>query len=683
MSAYLSRILGVGVVVSLASLLAVACGGSDDAGLSGNGGKQDGGAASGGGAGKGSGGIGGSSGASGSGSGGKGGSGGSQTGGASGSGGAGGDAGSSGGSGGSGGSTTCVNSLDCDPGTICDPLDEICVDCLFDADCEAGERCVAETCETVVTCNNSLDCVSVTGRPICDPETKLCEQCVSAADCSGTADCVDHECVVYTPCINSLDCAQNQVCDTSAGRCVGCIGDTDCANGQKCVSNACIVQTECQSDLQCTPVGMLCDTTDGVCVRCTRHVDCPDVYHCAGGDCVLDVCSPNEAACSGNAVVSCNAVGDGFTAPAPCAAKQTCVANGSDAQCRDWVCDAGLTYCDANVAIECSADGFQIVDETDCTPGDLICVDGQCRTQLCTPNQNFCDGNQVKHCDAAGQTASVIDTCTASEYCDDVSKTCKTRVCTPNAPACNGNFATTCNGDGSGYTSPGVNCAPQSCFQGACQNCPGGAGVVQSVRIVEVFIGDGDYVILENRHATCSAQLSGMQLRLYETAGSDNIDFTLPTFTLNPGARVLVTESTAGAGEISTGTNIFWSSSTGGYAMLCTGACTTAGTPNVVDAFSYQGTQAPPALPSPVAFSPGPHTGITSSNETTQAFKRSAYAGAYPTYLRADWVVGAASYAGSSCPATQPSGICTTVQTCVYGLVTCTCGSIFSTWTCI
>ena len=285
-------------------------------------------------------------------------------------------------------------------------------------------------------------------------------------------------------------------------------------------------------------------------------------------------------------------------------------------------------------------------------------------------------------CSSNGQSASVFDQCTSAEYCDAASSTCKPRVCTPSQPACDGDIATTCNALGSGYASGGTDCAAsgKACSAGMCTSCPGGTGVQDSVRLVEVHVGDEDYVILRNTHPTCSTDLQGMEIDFYD----DGVSFlvTLPTYTLAPGQEVYVTEPDGfQTGDIQAQDNILWAGGRSGHALLCTGACSTV--TNVIDGMAFDSLV---GLPPPVTMTPGPVSGITVSNQETHAWKRVAFSGSYPTFAASDWSLEAASRPSDpdtgNCPATQPGNGSTCTEfgaSCNYGATNCIC---FTTWTC-
>jgi hypothetical protein len=412
--------------------------------------------------------------------------------------GSGGSAGGSGGSdagaggtpdaaGGSAGSpASCASDDECRAaGLVCDPLPKRCVECLFDRDCSAGERCADRQCRGVVRCTNSLDCANAPfGETICDTSQGRCVACVGNPDCQAGHECIGNACVAVTSCINSLDCPMGKVCDTGARQCVECVADADCGTGKKCANRRC--RSACASDTTCTPEGLLCDRAAGHCTRCLSHTDCPQEYHCAAGECLLDVCVADSSMCSsGNSIARCTPVGDRWVTT-PCASRQTCTSSGATAECTNWVCTAGQTECDVTnkKVITCSADGLSIVNSVDCAATAKICYLAQCQSLACPPSTRFCENNAVKQCSSNGLSSTTIQTCTTGQFCDDATTSCRTQICAPNTAGCDGTRATTCNTLGSGWLGGGTDCATipgQQCVSGACvclsgrANCDGNA----------------------------------------------------------------------------------------------------------------------------------------------------------------------------------------------------------------
>ncbi|MBX3185035.1 MAG: hypothetical protein KF915_20600 [Polyangiaceae bacterium] len=585
----------------------------------------------------------------------------------------------SGGSGGSGGGT-CTDPGDCQEG-VCDELLGRCVECLFETDCDGDARCVDRRCIPETTCRNSLDCVDAPSGSICDPRTGRCEQCVGVEDCDGTADCISGRCVPYTPCRNSLDCDE-QICEPDSKRCVECVETTDCLDGKTCVANQCRELRPCQSDNQCTPHGQLCDRVRGVCADCIEHSDCPSAYHCAAGVCELSVCAEGSSRCVENAVQSCLAGGVGWGSGVSCGANAVCVQAGSVASCVPRVCDPDATYCDGTSVRRCAPDGLSSSLVEECPQ---FCQAGACTERECEPSKYFCSGQEARLCSADGMSSQFVELCSSSHYCDPVTTLCVPRVCEPGASMCSGNVATTCNANGSGPVPGGTDCASsgQVCSAGQCTSCPAG-GATPRLVLDEVFTGDGDYAVIQNRHPTCSAALGDVYL--HARVQSDQVAIRLPTQTLAPMEKLRIVET---GGQMSPGAfqasqSIAWLGDAAGAALLCSGATCTAA--NVIDAMRWYSTSV--SLPSGVSFN-STLPAISAADEPTKAFTRVGYTGASPSYYSADWTVGAASVpAGGgggplTCPSTQPpnGSACTLVLgSCAYGPVTCICFS--DTWLC-
>lgn len=376
------------------------------------------------------------------------------------------------------GGGACQSDKDCkELGKVCDPLTKVCVACLTDAECAPSQHCVAYSCQGYTGCANSLGCKAAKGpdgkdQPICDQGIGECSACLSAADCPASHDCKAKQCIPFKSCQNSTDCSKDEVCNKSINRCVQCLGDNDCSANQLCEAGQCNSFIPCSSDKQCTDKGLLCDQTKGKCAQCLQNSDCPAIYNCQGvgvaksGKCVLDICAQGQGACATNQKVTCNQVGDGYGSPQPCPGQSTCVAPGGKPECKVWVCTPGAS-CQGEKAVECSADGLEVLKSTDCTASAQKCFGGACKTQICSPGQSFCDANAVKLCDSDGLSGSVQKTCSSSEFCD--TGACKSQICAPNQPACDGNSASQCNPNGSGYLSGGSECGKDKCIAGQCK----------------------------------------------------------------------------------------------------------------------------------------------------------------------------------------------------------------------
>jgi hypothetical protein len=198
-----------------------------------------------------------------------------------------------------------------------------------DAAVRGGAGSGADAATTgALPCRSDKDCTPL--GMLCAPEVGACVECLVPADCPANSDCTNHRCAAFTSCKNSLDCPQGQVCDGSALRCVECVTDTDCAAESQCADHAC--KLRCTSDKTCTPLGLLCDPVAGHCVHCVMNRECEPNGHCSAGNCVTNICSPGGARCNGNAVVTCNEMGDAYVLGEDCGSLQ-CEEGGGQAQC--------------------------------------------------------------------------------------------------------------------------------------------------------------------------------------------------------------------------------------------------------------------------------------------------------------------------------------------------------------
>ncbi len=267
-------------------------------------------------------------------------------------------------------------------------------------------------------------------------------------------------------CANSLDCVGEGVCGPEKV-CVDCVGAADCPDNQSCVGNEC--RPRCDSDLDCVGSGLLCDRVNGYCVECLVHADCKTEQHCASGNCRADLCVGGSRACRDGAVVECSEAGDAFGSSSPCWSRQTCVESEGEARCADWRCTAGAVECMANKVVTCSADGLAVESVVSCR-AEQVCAGGACQEGECAPSERTCKTDGVYQCAADGLSSTLVYSCGGGQYCDDSGEaTCKTGVCAPDQPACDGNNAATCNGNGSGYSTAGMDCGARVCARGLCE----------------------------------------------------------------------------------------------------------------------------------------------------------------------------------------------------------------------
>lgn len=208
----------------------------------------------------------------------------------------------------------------------------------------------------------------------------------------------------------------------------------------------------------------------------------------------------------------------------------------------------------------------------------------------------------------------------------------------------------------------------------------GGCAGPTTVRLVEVFEGFYDHVILENTSATCPADLGGIGLAFgYNGIFPGSFEMMLSPRLLSPHERVILTEDTSRTNDIVLNQSLPWASNgSSGAVLLCSGACSAAVT-NVVDAVRFTPLGIPDtSLPFPISFTP--LQTMVQEQEEQNAFVRLAFAGAYPAFLASDWGIGPTTR--TSCPPTLPaqSSTCTLNIVCVYGGTTCQCPS--GKWTC-
>ncbi len=373
----------------------------------------------------------------------------------------------------------CDSDQDCPEGWHCDPLASLCVECLWGFHCDEGANCVDFHCIVPVTCETDEDCADVAGNHWCLVETATCVNCLADEHCGEGEACIDLACAPFLPCESSKDCDVG-ICWLEKGQCVDCLEDVDCDDGFRCEDLVCVAVVECVTDKQCTPQGQVCDLAAGLCVDCIVDADCPDIYYCAASHCVLDICAPGSATCLQNAVVSCNAKGDGFEAPAPCGPNQTCVPAGNGASCLDWVCTPGPAYCDPETghAMQCSDDGLQLLADDDCAEDGEVCDEGVCLPVICPAGSAACTEDQfgLLVCSPLG-TAINEEPCPAGTYCapseDGLQASCAQQACAPGAPYCAGKVAEVCDAIGSGPLPGGLDCGAdgKTCMDGACVEC--------------------------------------------------------------------------------------------------------------------------------------------------------------------------------------------------------------------
>ncbi len=112
--------------------------------------------------------------------------------------------------------------------------DHRCVDCATDRDCNAGQQhCVSQTgeCRTACTYGSGDDaCESVGGR--CS-DLNICMSCDRDVECSSTGRgkrCLPGS-LYCVACVTDADCSGGLKCDTVTHACMQCKDGRDCASG--------------------------------------------------------------------------------------------------------------------------------------------------------------------------------------------------------------------------------------------------------------------------------------------------------------------------------------------------------------------------------------------------------------------------------------------------------------------
>jgi Cys-rich repeat protein len=233
--------------------------------------------------------------------------------------------------------TPCSPQNACDNGQAC--LDGVCVaGCLANEDCGfLTPECVGATATTTGTCLAA--CVNVGGTPfcaggfVCDAAANVCVECLANDDCDAgeTCDLATRRCEptqpLCAPCNGSQDdaicgagnlCVSRQLAEprlTNNGIESAC--GTDCSDGQACPRGfGCelVVRGEVAVGAQCVPQSSVVDNP---------NTDFVEQMSCAG---VLD--DQNNQACTQN-----NECGDGRLLDGFCVAGVCSLRCSSDADC--------------------------------------------------------------------------------------------------------------------------------------------------------------------------------------------------------------------------------------------------------------------------------------------------------------------------------------------------------------
>lgn len=281
------------------------------------------------------------------------------------------------------GRCACTDSTQCGPDAFCDTFSGDCVPnaCTPDEEfCLNGaiQLCNSEGTGSTVIETCTAGCADISGAAICS--------CASNADCANTEFCDNGTC-------------EADICTPGSALCVG--GDV-----QICATDGGSLQVEDCGALSCV---------NGECL-CTQNDQCDTGEFCDNaGVCQPQVCTPNEATCSGNFVAQCNADGSRESLVEECS--EACV-DGACTCSSDDACNAGESCinnaCVCESGVTCGEDDF-------CCPGgtlcelDQICSGGTCQeTALCVqpcPSGQQCGAFGQICCEGATPVCGPTNTC--------------------------------------------------------------------------------------------------------------------------------------------------------------------------------------------------------------------------------------------------------------------------------
>jgi hypothetical protein len=435
-------------------------------------------------------------------------------------------------------------------------------------------------------------------------ETNACHQAVCKEQ---TKQCAIEAVTNGTACDDGLYCTIDDSCQ--AGECKGG-GSNDCdIDAPACNDVVCDESTK-NCGVAIAQDGNACTATDlcitnasclsGLCVGQAK--DC--FFAPVPNDCHVAACNPSNGLCEpmpGNANQGCSDPND------VCVTGKTCDNNGNcvggqaidcsnlTVGCVDGVCDPQTGQC---IPVPVPPGGH-------CAEGDAECTKGEC------DNMGQCIA-QVAY---EGQSCNDFDSCTENELCT--------------MGNCGGGQPVTACIDNDG-------CCPGSCTANNDLDCACG---LDKLYLKELHIGNQDYVSIYNP-TTCTIDLDPLVVFLDDPVLID-VTVNLPKQDLPAGGTVYIIESGAMGSDIYSGGNIGFSPTRSGFVILCDGACNMQNGNNVIDAVVFETTTVAPALPPGLNFMPSGLVGITSANQSTMSWLRTATMGSHPNFFASDWTVGA------------------------------------------
>jgi hypothetical protein len=282
--------------------------------------------------------------------------------------------------------------------------------------------------------------------------------------------------------------------------------------------------------------GIACELADAVALG-SGQGDCVEVdQRCIDGRCKPVICQ-GEFTCFEGSVYRCVDRGTARSLYLRCDAQtQVCEESGGEVTCVD-ACTPNQPACNGNLLTTCQADGRSFAPGgTGCAATDQVCdpVDAACAPKVCEPHTTFCKGGDVYECVRAGAADLLFTHCQTSEFCrqDVTSAYCISDICTPGRPySCEGTVASLCSSDGSGADPAAqTDCSMlfnEVCSFGSCTPC--GPGVHASGNdCVPDICPKEQPVCYENRITTCNARGTDFKAGGTDCAGSGEIcDATL------------------------------------------------------------------------------------------------------------------------------------------------------------
>ena len=196
----------------------------------------------------------------------------------------------------------------CEPGTVCPPP-EVGVECVpiegwcdEDGDCSVGRRCDANACvsrvgEIIMTCTDVADCMGQGGL-LLSCQAGVCVGCLDDLQCGAGNKCVMGACIIADlgtagECIDA-NCPDGERCILSTGECAPtCRNDDECGEAKSCLPllNYCVDEYGCDTADDCVPP-LQCVV--GLCFGCQSNDQCSASEECLAATCFPKLGNPCE-----------------------------------------------------------------------------------------------------------------------------------------------------------------------------------------------------------------------------------------------------------------------------------------------------------------------------------------------------------------------------------------------------